>query len=63
MHACSAKKFMLTEAKKVEYRQNLKHIAPDLVDGLIKPSPASDVCSYGRLFKNGIGYYFSFEYV
>ena len=59
VYACSAKKFMLTEAKKVEYRQNHKHIAPDLVDGLVKPSPASDVYSYGRLFKNDICYIIS----
>ena len=58
MYACSsAKNFMLTEAKKVEYRQNHKHIAPDLVAGLVKPSTASDVYSYRRLFKNGTCYY------
>ena len=56
VYACSAKKLMLSEAKKVEYRQSHKHIAPDLVDGLVKPSPASDVYSYGRFFKNVICY-------
>ena len=57
VYACSAKKFVLSEAKKVEYRQNHKHIAPDLIDGLVKPSPASDVYSFGRLFKNVICYF------
>ena len=32
-------------------------IAPDLVDGLAKPSSASDVYSFGRLFKNVICYF------
>ena len=54
VYACSAKKFVLTKAKKAEYRQNHKHITSDLVDGLVKPSPASDLYSYGRLFKNVI---------
>ena len=54
VYACSAKKFILTGEKKVEYRQNHKHIATDLVDGLVKPSPASDVYSFGQLFKNVI---------
>ena len=53
-YTCSFKKFVLTDAKKAEYRQNHKHIAPDLVDRLARPSPASDVYSFGRLFKNVI---------
>ena len=57
VYTCSAKKFALTESKKVEYHQNHQHIAPDLIDGLVKPSPASDVYSFGRLFKNVICYF------
>ena len=48
---------MLAEAKKAEYRQNHKHIAPDLVDGLAKPSSASDVYSFCRLFNSVICYF------
>ena len=51
-YVSSSSKFTLTDAKKVEYHQNHKHIAPDLVDGFAKPSPASDIFSFGRLFKN-----------
>ena len=47
-YTCSSKEFVLTDAKEAEYRQNHKHIAPDLVDGLARPSPASDVYSFGR---------------
>lgn len=56
-YVSSSRKFTLTDAKKVEYHQNHKHIAPDLVDGFAKPSPASDIFSFGRLFKNVICYF------
>lgn len=50
-------KYSLTETEKEEYRKNHKHIAPDLVDGIAKPSSASDVYGYGRIFKNVICYF------
>ena len=57
VYARSATKFVLSDAKKAEYRQNHKHIAPDLIDGIATPSPASDVYSFGRLCKNVICYF------
>lgn len=48
----NTKQYSLTEEQKKEYRINHKHIAPDLVDGIAKPSPSSDIYSYGRIFKS-----------
>lgn len=49
--------YLLADAEKEEYRKKHKHVAPDLVDGISKSSPASDVYSYGRIFKNIICYF------
>ena len=48
----NTKKYSLTKEQKKEYRVKHKHIAPDLVDGITKPSPLSDIYSYGRIFKS-----------
>ena len=48
----NTKKYSLTAEQKKEYRIKHKHIAPDLVDGITKPSPSSDIYSYGRIFKS-----------
>ena len=56
-YVASARKFELSDSQKIEYRHNHKHLAPDLVDGLSAPSPASDVYSYGRLLKSIICYF------
>lgn len=50
-------KYSLTDTEKEDYRKKHKHIAPDLVDGIAKPSPASDVYGFGRIFKNVICYF------
>jgi hypothetical protein len=44
------------EQEKEIYRRDHKHIAPDLVDGVSDISPASDMYSYRRMFKNIIVY-------
>ena len=44
--------YSLTEEQRKEYRINHKHIAPDLVDGIARPTPSSDIYSYGRVFKS-----------
>lgn len=46
-----AKKYVLSDTQKSYYRTYHRHIAPDLIDGVNAPSPASDMYSYGRLFK------------
>lgn len=43
--------------RKKKYRQDHKHIAPDLVDGVTDVTTASDMYSYGYLFKNIIQYF------
>ena len=48
----NTRKYSLTEDEKKEYRAKHKHIAPDLVDGTNKPSPSSDIYSYGRIIKS-----------
>ena len=50
-------KYRLTSKEKETYRQDHKHIAPDLVDGVSIVSTASDMYSYGRLLKNIIQYF------
>lgn len=51
------KRHVLTQQEKEQYRINHRHIAPDLVDGISDVSTASNVYSYGRLFKDVIIYY------
>lgn len=46
-----AKKYELSDTQKSYYRTHHRHIAPDLIDGINAPSLASDMYSYGRLFK------------
>ena len=49
---CSeTQKYTLTKTQQAYYRTNHRHIAPDLVDGVNSPSPASDVYSYGRMMR------------
>lgn len=50
-------RYKLTEKEKEQYRQDHKHIAPDLVDGISDITTASDMYSYGRLLKNIIHYF------
>lgn len=50
-------RYQLTEQEKKQYRQDHKHIAPDLVDGISDVTTASDIYSYGRLLKNIIHYF------
>ena len=45
-------RYNLTEEQKRQYRQDHKHIAPDLVEGISDVTTASDMYSYGRLLKN-----------
>lgn len=56
VHIHKAMRYNLTEGEKQQYRQIHKHIAPDLIDGICVPSPSSDMYSYGRVFKNIVGY-------
>lgn len=56
-YASKVKKYVLTELEKLEYKKRYKHIAPDLVDGITKPGTASDIYSFGRLFKSVICYF------
>ena len=53
----NTKKYSLTEEAKKEYRVFHKHIAPDVVDGIAKPSTLSDMYSYGRVFKSIVRYF------
>ena len=56
-HVRHVKRYVLSQQEKEQYRINHKHIAPDLVDGMSDVSTASDIYSYGRLFKNIVTYY------
>lgn len=56
-YATKISRYCLTEAEKEQYRKNHKHIAPDLVDGVSDVTPASDMYSHGRLWKNVINYF------
>lgn len=49
-------KYNLTEIEKQQYREQHKHIAPDLIDGISVPSSSSDMFSFGRIFKSIICY-------
>ena len=51
------RKYQISEQEKEQYRNDHRHIAPDLVDGISDVSPASDMYSYGDLFKNIIHYF------
>lgn len=53
----NTKKYSLTEEAKKEYRVFHKHIAPDVVDGIVKPSTSSDIYSYRRVFKSIVRYF------
>lgn len=53
----AARKYTLSEEQKSTYRTSHGHIAPDLIDGVNKPSCASDMYSYGRIFKTIIQYF------
>ena len=53
----ATKKYNLAKEAKQEYRTIHRHIAPDLVDGIVKPSTSSDIYSYGRIFKSIICYF------
>ena len=39
--------YHLTSAEQVKYLKKYKHIAPDLIDGQTKPTPRTDVYSFG----------------
>ena len=56
VQAHKAMRYKLTESEKQQYLLIHKHIAPDLIDGVCVPSPASDMYSYGRIFKNIVCY-------
>ena len=50
--ACSfanAKRKELSEGLKAEYREKHGHIAPEIIEGKSKQSPASDVYALGRV--------------
>ena len=50
-------RYRLTDNEKKQYRQDHKHIAPDLVDGVSDVTTASDIYSYGYLIKSIIQYF------
>ncbi len=50
-------RYKLSEKEKQQYRQDHKHIAPDLVDGVSDITTACDMYSYGHLFKSIIQYF------
>ena len=56
-YARHTKRYLLSKEEKEQYRRDHKHIAPDLVDGISDVSTASDIYSYGRLFKNIVAYF------
>ena len=43
--------YILDDKQKAKYLNEHKHISPDIVDGSVVPSPASDVYSFGRILK------------
>ena len=45
----AAKKYNLTKAGKDVYHKKFTQLAPDLIDGLVPQSTASDIYSYGVL--------------
>ena len=49
--------YRLTEEEKKKYQCDHKHVAPDVVDGVSNVTTATDMYSYGRLFKNIITYF------
>ncbi|XP_065892634.1 tyrosine-protein kinase CSK-like isoform X2 [Dysidea avara] len=50
-HVSRTQKYSLTKHQQEEYRSKHQHIAPDLIDGTNRPSPKSDIYSYGRMFR------------
>jgi serine/threonine protein kinase len=51
----AAKMYKLTEEDKVIYRKRFTQLAPDLIDGLVKQSTATDVYSFGVMAEELIG--------
>ena len=47
-----AKKYVLSEEEKIEYKNHHRHIAPDLIAGKSVPSFASDIFSFGRIIRD-----------
>ena len=52
----SCKVYLLTEAEREMYRKKHRHICPELVNGEARPSPASDIYSFGRILKHTLLY-------
>lgn len=46
-----AKVYHLTKVEKEKYRNQYKHISPDLINGTTQPTPMTDIYSYGRIMK------------
>ena len=44
--------YNLTQHEQVKYSKRYTHIAPDLISGKTKPTPSTDVYSYGRIMKH-----------
>lgn len=53
----ASRKYTLSEEQKTFYRVHHRHIAPDIVDGVNKPSYSSDMFSFGHIFKSIISYF------
>ena len=48
--------YRLSESERETYRRRHRHVSPELVSGMSKPSTASDVYSLGRVMKHTILY-------
>lgn len=48
--------YHLTKDEQMKYSKEYKHIAPDLIEGKTKPTPITDIYSYGRLMKHVLVY-------
>lgn len=46
---CHGKRYLLSEAEKLKYQKHHPQIAPDVRDGSVKQSKASDIFSFGRI--------------
>ena len=51
-----AKPYCLSREEQERYRNQYKHISPDLIAGLTPPIPMTDVYSYGRIIKYVLWY-------
>ena len=56
LYVSSCTPYLLTASEHRIYQQCHRHIAPDLVDDMSKPSTASDIYNVGRILKQTIQY-------